>query len=67
MVSHRCSPTGGLFARVSGPGSFAAAFSPDFGVTWTTPRLSRVTSVTAGASCAVYATRDGTTDAFVAK
>ena len=62
-----CTAPGGVFA-ISGAGfSAAVAFSPDDGATWQTPKLSYVTSIASGPGCAVYATRQITTDAFVAK
>jgi uncharacterized protein (TIGR03437 family) len=68
VLSHRCAPAGGLFALGSaGAGSFGVAFSPDYGATWKTPQLTGVSSLTAGANCAVYITRPLTSDAFVAK
>ena len=68
ILSHRCAPAGGLFALGSaGAGSYGVAFSPDYGATWKTPQLTGVSSLTAGASCAVYITRPLTSDAFVAK
>lgn len=68
IVRHSCSPGGGLFALGSGViGTYQVAFSPDDGATWMTPQLTNVTGVTAGPGCAVYATRTGTTDAFVAR
>jgi len=70
LVSHRCSPTGGLFAIVSGPGYFSVAFSPDDAVTFQTPQLSKIASVTTGPGCAAYVTRQidaASTNAFVAK
>src|ERR1017187_8001960 len=68
IVRHSCSPGGGLFALCSGViGTYQVAFSPDDGATWMTPQLTNVTGVTAGPGCAVYATRTGTTDAFVAR
>ncbi|MGD1091164.1 MAG: SBBP repeat-containing protein [Bryobacteraceae bacterium] len=62
MVPHTCIPSGGLLA-ING----AVAFSPDFGVTWTTPQLSNVTSVAAGPGCTFYVTGTTSSDAFVAK
>jgi photosystem II stability/assembly factor-like uncharacterized protein len=62
LVPHTCSPAGGPFAINS-----AVAFSPDFGVTWTTPQLTNVTSVAAGPGCTFYVTRTTSSDAFVAK
>jgi uncharacterized protein (TIGR03437 family) len=67
LLSHRCAPAGALAAMGSGPGSFRVAFSPDYGATWMTPQLTNVTAVTAGPSCAVYVTRQGSSDAFVAR
>jgi uncharacterized protein (TIGR03437 family) len=64
LVSHHCSPTGGLLA-VGGAGQ--VAFSPDDGATWGTPKLSHVSSVTTGPNCAAYITRQVSSDAFVAK
>ena len=62
LVPHTCSPAGGLLAINS-----AVAFSPDFGVTWTTPQLTNLTSVAAGPGCTFYVTRTTSSDAFVAK
>ncbi len=45
----------------------AVGFSPDFGVTWTTPHLTGVTSVASGPGCTFYVTRTESSDAFVAK
>jgi uncharacterized protein (TIGR03437 family) len=68
ILSHRCAPAGGLFALGSaGAGSYGVAYSPDYGATWKTPQLTGVSSLTAGANCAVYITRPLTSDAFVAK
>ena len=63
-----CGGTVGLFALGDGvPGSFGVSFSPDLGITWTTPQLTQVLSITAGPDCTLYATRTSTSDAFVAK
>ncbi len=69
LVRHSCSPAGGLFA-IGGAfplGYPSVAFSPNFGVTWTTPRLTGVTSVASGPGCTFYVTRTASSDAFVAK
>lgn len=68
LVPESCNASGGLFTLGdASPGSFGVAFSPDFGVTWITPQLTGVSSVTAGAGCTFYVTRSLTSDAFVAK
>ena len=68
LLRHSCTPSGGLFALGSSiAGSYQVAFSPDDGITWMTPQLTSVTGVVAGPGCAVYATRQATTDAFVAR
>ncbi len=70
LVPHRCSPAGGLLAVVDAYPPFSAAavaFSPDFGLSWTTPHLTDVYSLTSGPGCAFYVTRSATADAFVAK
>jgi uncharacterized protein (TIGR03437 family) len=67
IVSRQCSPDGGLFAKVSGFGSYSAAFSLDFGATWQPPRLSYVQSVSAGGSCSFYVVRQSSTDVVVTK
>ncbi len=54
-----CGPGGGLFATTS--------FSPDFGKTWQALPFREVTNVAVGPGCALYAARNPTTDAFVAK
>jgi uncharacterized protein (TIGR03437 family) len=64
LVSDSCSPSGGLFAISEDSG---ISFSPDFGITWTTPQLTNVSSISAAAGCTFYATRTLTSDAFVAK
>ena len=69
-VSHSCSPTGGLFALGNGSsfvGSYQVAFSPDYGTTWGQPQLTHLNSVAVGPGCAVYITRQASSDAFVAK
>ena len=72
LLGRQCSG-GGLFAIGDGAGfagTLTVAFSPDDGVTWNTPHLTHVTSVAAGAGCAVYVTRSASTngsDVFVAK
>jgi uncharacterized protein (TIGR03437 family) len=63
---------GGLFAIGTATsygyiGSNQVAFSPDYGATWQTPKLTGVTSVVTGPGCAVYATKPIATDGFVAK
>jgi hypothetical protein len=65
LVSHQCSPSGGLFGILN---EGEIAFSPDDGDTFETPRVTG-TSVTTGPGCAAYVTRSvGTSsDAFVAK
>ncbi|MCU1232113.1 MAG: glycosyl hydrolase, repeat-containing protein [Candidatus Solibacter sp.] len=68
ILPHRCAPAGGLFAQGSAAaGSYSVAYSPDYGATWTTPQLTGLTSVAAGADCAVFITRTASSDAFVAK
>lgn len=67
IVSRQCSPDGGLFAKVSGFGSYSAAFSLDFGATWQSPRLSYVSSVSAGGNCSFYVIRQPSTDVVVTK
>lgn len=68
LVSRKCSPTGGMFAIGSSVGpTYHIDFSPDDGITWNTPQLSGITSVTVGPNCAAYVTRPISTDAFVAK
>ncbi len=68
ILSSRCATGGGLFALGSASaGSYGVAYSPDYGATWQTPRLSGVTSVTVGPGCAAYITRNLSSDAFVAK
>lgn len=67
VVSRQCSPNGGLFAKVSGIGSYSAAFSLDFGATWQSPRLSYISSVSSGANCSFYVVRQPSTDVIVTK
>jgi len=68
ILGHRCAPSGGIFAAGSaGAGTYQVAYSADDGATWKTPQLTNITSVTAGAGCGVYVTRQSTSDAFVAK
>jgi uncharacterized protein (TIGR03437 family) len=68
LVRHSCAPSGWLFALGERDVlTYQVAFSPDDGVTWMTPQLTSVTGVAAGPGCAVYATRQATTDAFVAR
>ena len=71
LVSHKCNPAGGLFA-IAAVGYYRnqVGFSPDDGITFTTPQLSYVTSVVTGPKCVAYAVRQPEqegTDAFVAK
>jgi photosystem II stability/assembly factor-like uncharacterized protein len=68
LVRESCSPSGGLLSI--GNASFsqaAAAFSPNFGMTWRTPQLTGVTSLASGPSCTFYVTRTPSSDVFVAK
>ena len=70
LVSHKCSATGGMFAIGSATGpTFHIDFSPDYGITWMTPQLSGITSVSTGPGCTAYVTRPAgtSTDAFLAK
>lgn len=68
LVRHSCNNNGGVVAMgAANIGNFSVAFSADFGLTWTTPQLSYVSSVAAGPNCALYVTRMASTDAFVAK
>jgi uncharacterized protein (TIGR03437 family) len=67
ILNHSCAPAGGLFAIGSGPGFFEVAFSADYGMTWMPPHVTQATSIVAGPGCAMYATRQATSDAFVAK
>jgi uncharacterized protein (TIGR03437 family) len=68
LVSHKCSPNGGLFAIGSSfGGGFHIAFSPDDGITWKTPQLSGITNVAVGPNCVAYVTRTTNADAFIAK
>jgi uncharacterized protein (TIGR03437 family) len=62
-----CASPGALFAMSGAGYTGAVAFSPDYGASWQTPRLTSVTSVAAGPGCTAYVTRSITTDAFVAK
>ena len=62
-----CAPSGAVFAVGNTVGSTQVAFSPDYGVTWPTPQLSGITSVSAGPGCAIYVTKQISSDAFVAK
>lgn len=64
-VPERCSPGGGLLVLL--PFTGQVAFTPDYGTTLEYQQLSHVTSVQIGPGCTVYATRQLTTDAFVAK
>jgi uncharacterized protein (TIGR03437 family) len=71
LVSHKCNPAGGLFA-IAAVGYYRnqVGFSPDDGITFTTPHLSYVASVVTGPNCVAYAVRQPEqegTDAFVAK
>ncbi len=55
---------------ITGAGAAASvAFSPDYGLTWTTPQLSGVTAIAAGPRSVLYAARQisADADAFVAK
>jgi uncharacterized protein (TIGR03437 family) len=67
LVSRRCASTGGLFAKISGLGSYGASFSLDFGVTWQAPQLTNIASVSAGGGCSFYVVRTESTDAVVTK
>jgi len=68
LVSHKCSPNGGMFALGSSFGATSRiAFSPDDGITWNIPQLTGITNVAIGPNCAAYVTRPPSTDAFVAK
>jgi hypothetical protein len=67
LVSHKCSPNGGLFAIGFGLGGYEVDFSPDDGATWKVPQVSGSTYLAVGAGCAAYALRTPSTDAFVAK
>ena len=72
ILSHKCSPDGGLFAAGRtydlNFSTYQIAFSPDDGASWLAPHLTRITSVSAGAAaCSVYITRELASDAFVAK
>lgn len=62
-----CLPGGAVFALAGAGSTASVAFSPDYGNTWTTPRLSGVTSITPGWGCPMLVTREISTDAFVAK
>ncbi len=68
LMSHACSPNGGLFAIGEGlTGTYSVDFSADDGATWNTPSLTGVTDVALGPNCTAYVTRTASTDAFVAK
>lgn len=71
LVSHQCNQAGGLFAIAAlGYYRSQAAFSPDYGITFTTSQLSYVAGVATGPNCVAYAIRQPQqqgTDAFVAK
>lgn len=54
-----CGPGGGLLTN--------SGFSPDFGKTWLGLPFAEVVGVATGPGCALYAARNMTTDAFVAK
>jgi uncharacterized protein (TIGR03437 family) len=62
-----CAAPGALFATAGAGPTAAVAFSPDYGATWQTPRLSYINGIALGPGCTVYAARQATTDAFVAK
>jgi uncharacterized protein (TIGR03437 family) len=71
LVSHQCKAGGGLFA-IAALGYYRnqVGFSPDDGITFTTPQLSYVADVVTGPNCVAYAVRQPeqqSTDAFVAK
>lgn len=67
LVPPGCGPAGGLFALAGAGSTGAVEFSPDYGSSWQSPQFTDVTSVATGPGCAVYVTRQATTDAFVAK
>ena len=69
LLSRQCGSGGELAAIGSGGGvaTFQAAFSSDYGATWTTPSLTSVKSLAAGPGCAVYVTRQASSDAFLSK
>jgi uncharacterized protein (TIGR03437 family) len=68
FVPQACDASGGLLAAGGAiAGSSSAAFTSDYGSTWTTPQLTHVSSMAAGPDCVFYTTRALTSDAFVAK
>jgi uncharacterized protein (TIGR03437 family) len=62
-----CTLPGAVFAMAGVGPTASVAFSPDYGNTWQTPRLSGVTSIAPGSGCQMLVTHQITTDAFVAK
>lgn len=66
FLSPGCGPAGTVAAAETYSGGGPVGFSPDYGATWN-EQLTHVTSVTAEPGCAVYVTRELSTDAFVAK
>ena len=64
LVSNQCSYIGGMLAV---GGQRQVDFSPDYGTTWGTPKLTGVTNIAMGPRCVAYVTRTASTDAFVAK
>ena len=70
LVSHKCNPTGGLYAQLTMSTYNQVAFSPDDGVTFLTPQLSSVASVVTGPNCTAYAVHQpdqASSDAYLAK